>query len=570
MWFLSAAFAALPPPDELRGDPQLAALRAAVRTDAPARRAVDPEAPGWDITRYTFDLTVDPAAGRLTGAGSIDAVAIGDGPLVLDALGLDDLGFTVDGVAVTPERDGEVLLFRDLGGDSVQLDVSWGADVGEWFGLVDGGDVIYTSSEPNLAHDWLPCHDVPDDKAELHWTIRAPEGLTVAAVGDFVGSSTAHGWTTWEWDEAVPLPTYLYAFHVGDYVLTTSDDPIPVWTWAYPDVSDAFVALFGDTPAMLALFEDDYGPYAFSRYGNVIAPMPGAMENPGAVTFDDGALDYGDYASLMNVHELGHHWWGDDVTLASWADIWLNEGFATYTEALWYEQAYGEEGLAAYVASFQAAWAETDGTGTVYDPDQLFGTTVYEKGGYVVHMLRGLLGDETFFAMLRTREEAHRFGTESTADLQDDAEAAYGDDLSWFFDEYVYAAPVPEVSWGWKDDDAGVVEVAVDTQGVTGFRMPFPVRLTLADGSTRDETVEVVDGEGSAVWCLDQDVVDVMLDPLGYVLVSDTSEDLELPDGDPVCDGMGAPEGCGCATGGASGGLLLVAGALGALGRRRR
>lgn len=555
----------MPNPARLRTDPHLTELRERLRGDgpAPARASRAPSVRAWDVTHYDVDLRVDPATGALIGEETVSATRLADGPLVLDQRGLQDL------VVSLPYTPGDGVIEVDVDGDSVELQLGWTAEANPFFGFVRTDDVLYTTNEPEAARQWLPCVDDPADKATLAWTIHAPADLTVAAIGDFVEVVDEGETRAWSWRMDVPTPTYLYAFHVADYVLTVSDDPIPVWTWAYPSLSATAVETFSNTYDMLAWFGRLYGPYQFSRYGNVLAPLGGAMENPGAVTYDDGVFEYPEWAELMNVHELGHHWWGDDVTLGTWDDIWLNEGFATYTEALWYEQEYGDEGRIAYAEYLTESWLESGETGALYAPDYMFGSTVYDKGGMVVHMLRGVMGDDAFFSGLRTYEETYRQQTAVTTDLMAVMEDAYGEPLDWFFDEWVYGSGTPAFTFGvamQRYDGGTQVRVVIDQAGVDGFRMPVPVRMFLGDG-TRDETIWVEGDRGEQTFCVEDDVSEVGFDPESWVLWGDVAT-RTVESGALTCgEALVEPGGCGCSSAPAPAWVGLV---LAVLGLRRR
>ncbi|MDP2310562.1 MAG: M1 family metallopeptidase [Pseudomonadota bacterium] len=594
----SAALAALPSPSDLRARPDAAAAREVFKHAPPlsGREAGFVPGPpsdsgtGWDILDYVLAVRIDPVTQTVAGRATISAVRIGEGDLVLHADGPEIGGVWVAGEPVTPVVEGNELhiaigdAIEDAAeGDTATVVVEWTYDGAGPTGIQWGRDVVYSFHEPIGARSWLPVYDNPADKATLTWEVTAPDGWVVAANGIPDEASPAdEGWTTWRYRMEQPIATYLMTVHLSDYVLTVTGDDIPVYTWAYPGSEAAAADTFGTTAEMLAHFSDLYAPYPFPSYGNAMAPFGGAMEHTTCVTFSADLVGAED-GELVNAHELGHHWWGDDVTLGDWDDIWLNEGFATYTEALWYERAYGQEGLteySAYLADSFFEWQSLEGRFPVYDPLYMWGGVVYDKGGLVVHMLRGVLGDERFFAALADYEAEHHLGTAVTTDLIASVEASSGEELGWFFDEWVYGIGEPVYTWSWaaRPDGAGAwqLDLAV-AQDLPSFRMPVPVRVAYADGTTEDLTVTV---EGEAIAqsvCLAREPVGVTLDPDLWVLRAGEIEEVGAA-APPACGALAEEEPAGgCACGTAEGGAgALGAGALGAgaglalLARRRR
>ncbi len=579
----SPALAALPTPAELRARPDAAAAREVFKHASAPVVSPPPGPPsddrmGWDILDYVLAVRIDPVAQTVVGRATITAARIGTGDLVLHAAGPDILGVWVGGEAVTPVVDGQRLILPIVG-DSATVVVDWTYDGVYPTGIQWGRDVVYSFHEPTGARVWLPVYDSPADKATLTWEVTAPTGWKVAANGRYQAADTSvPGWITWRYRMDQPIATYLMTVHLADYVLTVTDGEIPVYTWAYADRWEEAEETFATTPEMLAHFSELYAPYPFEIYGNAMAPFGGAMEHTTCVTFSEDLVGHPD-GELVNAHELGHHWWGDDVTLGSWDDIWLNEGFATYTEALWYEHVYGQEGLTEYAVYLSDAffeWQSLEGRFPVYDPLYMWGGVVYDKGGLVVHMLRGVLGDERFFAALAAYEAEHHLGTAVTTDLIASVEASSGEELGWFFDQWVYGIGEPTYTWSWAAEPDGVGGWQLDlsiAQDLPEFRMPVPVRITFADGSTEDVTL-LVEGESVAsTLCVEREPVSVALDPDHWVLRA--AEVQAVGEAGPLVCGPPSealPEeggGCGCDTAGGAAGVGAWAGLL-LLARRRR
>jgi aminopeptidase N len=521
---------------------------------APAPPSAEDEA--FDVEHVVLRVRIAPGERQVAGHATLQVRRLGPGDLVLHADGPRVSFVDVDGerVPVTTSRDE---LHVPVSGDRATVDVQW-----TWGGASDPsgglqwGEVTYSFHEPIAARKWLVLHDVPWDKFTLQWQVEAPADQVVAANGVLASAEPAgEGFTRWTYDFDAPIASYLVAVHVAPYVrLEDLRGEVPIYAWVLPGMEADAEETFGTTPDMIPFFAERFGPYLWPSYGNAVAPFGGAMEHTTVTTFSSDLV--GDpFGELVNAHELAHHWFGDDVTLQDWPDIWLNEGFASYAEALWYERSYGQEGLSAYAAYYVDSyrrWNGYEGIFPLYDPDYLWGGTVYDKGAMVVHMLRHIVGDTTFFEILRTWEATHRFGNASTRDFTTLAGEVAGEDLTWFFEPWLYAAGEPtweegwatrEVPGGWALD----LRVAQDRQE---FRLPAPVRVTLEDGSILERAVWV---EGAGVeesWCVASRPVDVEVDPDVWLLVDHTRGGGPLRTDNP-CDGgedtavvdSGAPDG---------------------------
>ncbi len=598
--FIGFALAGLPPPAHLRdADPDrdvFHALHPAGGVGPPPPPSTPEEASSWDITQYTAHVRVDPVDESLVGTMTIEATrnaTLPAGDLLFHYLGGALGTVTVDGVNVTPTSDGTAWHVTP-GGDSAEVVVQWqrtGTDAD--LGIQFSPGVTWSVDEPNGARNWLPVYDEPWDKALWTWEIEAPSTLVVAANGNLTdlveAPSAADGraFRTWTWVFDQPIATYLVALHISDYQRFEVGRDIPITVWASPLIAAQTQRAFANTPDMMDLLSADFGAYPWDHYGMATVPFAGAMEHTTCTSFGDVFTVTPD---LVNIHELAHHWFGDDVTIADWRDLWLNEGFASYSEALWYESLYGQAGLTEYL-SWQRdtyyEWKGEEGDFALYDPTNYFGGTVYEKGSWVVHMLRGILGDDAFFAAMRDYVAKYSYANASTSEFEASIEASTGEDLSWFFDYYVYGTGEPTLKFAWvADGDTVYTAVEADTT----MPLPIPVRYSFADGNSVDVKVTLNDGVACGSRTFGARPTDVALDPDLWVLTKDRQV---LPQealaacvaslqsgGDTADSGTNKPvdrpgsyvgaTGCGCGTGtGGSGSLVVLA--LGAmLGRRRR
>jgi aminopeptidase N len=535
----------------------------------------------WDVQHYDIALDLDPDARLATGRIAITVAAVADnpGPLVLDCDGPQVVDVLVDGQPVdwTP---GDATIEVPLAGDAVvTVDYTTrGATQDEVWGL-RWGPPIMTFSEPFGARHWLVVVDDPSDKATIAWHVTAPSELTVVANGDRVGIASAGGRTTWDYALDGPIATYLLVVDAGEFALDVDESgPVPVWTWAPPELLGPMLDSAGDTPGMIAYLSTVYGDYRWSRYGNVIVPFGGGMEHTTATSFGDQLVG-DDGAEWVNVHELGHHWWGDDVTCADFDQIWLNEGFASYTELVWAEHTLGPDYAAAYRRSKRQDyldWHDIEGVSAVVPPNFTWGGTVYDKGALVLHMLRQAIGDDAFLAGLADYRAEHSGGAATTDDLETAMSLASGEDLAWFFDQWVYRPGDPAVTWDVTStpmtDGTWQVDVQVAQAGPETWRFPLVIEGTLDDGTALSGRPWVEGATATFTWCTGSPAGEVALDPHSDVLF-DSLERVEGGFDAPaiVCGDVGSVRGGACdSTGTGSAAWLPILGIGAAVTRRTR
>jgi aminopeptidase N len=276
------------------------------------------------------------------------------------------------------------------------------------------------------------------------------------------------------------------------------------------------------TVPMIEAFADAFGeeyPFIGEKYGMAMIEWSAGMENQTCTSYGS-VLVTGDHRNDITVaHELSHQWWGNLVTPAEWNDIWLAEGFATWCEALWLEISSGSEAYRSHME--QMSWHLFPGT--VWSPDFLFNFTVYYKGAWVVHMLRHVMGDEDFFQLLRAWAAAYGWDNASTTDFQALATTVHGDNLDWFFDQWVYGEGRPFYLYDWEKTFVGPhwdVELTIEQIQIpfSLFRMPIDIGLVLAGGDTTTTTII----NGTAVQTIhltaDDEPVELLLDPFDWIL----------------------------------------------------
>ncbi len=321
-----------------------------------------------------------------------------------------------------------------------------------WEELDDG---VLVASQPVGAPTWFPCNDMVSDKAKYRIELTTEDAYTVVAPGRLAERTAAAGRTTWTYVEDIPTATYLVAVHIGRY----RSEPVPLGTVPgavhYPAaLRTPVTATVADLPRMLALFERCFGPYPLGRYDMVVTPdvLEIPLEAQGMAVFGSNHTDGRWDSQRLVAHELAHQWFGNSVGLATWRDIWLNEGFACYAEWLWSEESGGP------TAHQQAKkhWALLDGLAQDLvlgdpGPDRIFDDRVYKRGALTLHALRRVVGDEVFFAILREWTAAKQRSTGTTADFIALAEERAGWRLGGLFVEWLAEPQLPKLPHRRKD-----------------------------------------------------------------------------------------------------------------------
>ena len=410
--------------------------------------------PGFDVEHYSIALTVDETLRAIAATTVIDASATADlAWFTLDFVGMDIDDITVDGAPAGFERDGHdviVALPNTIpAGEGFSVEVAYhgtpttiGVDsIGIQAGWTTVGDTAYVFAEPEAAHTWFPGSDHPSDKASFTISATVPSGLTAVSNGELVAETEAGTTTTFTWDMPDPMATYLATLAIGDYVLSESDGPDGVVLRDYvPAAMPSPPAAFSRTAEMLTLFTEWFGPYPFEQYGHVIVPgFPAAMETQTMTMMGEDVVD-----NEVVAHELAHQWFGDSVTPATWRDIWLNEGFATFGELLWVEEEYGAAAMEAYAKTLHTALGGQT-LRPISDPGvgELFAAGVYWRGGLTLYALRKEVGDDLMKDILTTYHARFRHGNAATADFIAVAEEVSGRDLGAFFAAWLDEVPLP-------------------------------------------------------------------------------------------------------------------------------
>lgn len=376
-------------------------------------------------------------------------------------------------------------------------------EFGNQYGNSSRPGMISTLSEPYGARTWWPCKDVPTDKADsIKITVTANDFFDVVANG-LLSSETdnLNGTKTWVWEHKYPITTYLVSLAITEYDYWTEmhhfadGDSMPLEYWMYPlSATDSNIERWNRTADMIDIFSSFYGKYPFAeeKYGMAQFEWGGAMEH-------QTCSSMGNSGENTIAHELAHQWWGDLVTCSNFHHIWINEGFATYSEALYWGAKNGEAAYHEHMASKM-----NNSTGSVFRPDtssvgNIFSySLVYQKAAWVLHMLRHVTGDEIFFDSFLEYRDLFQFSHASTEDFQGVVEGVYGQDLEWFFDQWIYGGGKPSYRWWWsatEADEQGHSTATVHVDQIQSSAFPIfkmPIDLKFSSTSELSDTNVVI------------------------------------------------------------------------------
>ena len=509
-----------------------------------------PRQPGIDVLHYVFRLGLSDHAADITGEATItvkflrDAVAgmdldltslsAGQGmtvqsvrrgaPTDIPGTRADNIVFTHTNhklhVVLPPmSRAGQELTFtvRYRGTPAAGLRIG---------SNMHGERAFFGENWPNLVRNWLPMVDHPYDKATGEFIITAPHHYQVVANGLLIEElDLPSNERRTHWKQSVPIASWLYTVAVARFSshYAGAVDGIPIQTWVFPQDREAGQMLFEDlSRRALQFFIATVGPYPYEKLANVQATgFTGGTEYASAIFYGEKGVSSG---RGPVVHEIAHQWFGNSVTERDWDDVWLSEGFATYFALLFTEH---DEGRDAFVEGLKRARAQVlqveqklPDTPVIHrnlaDMSKVLNNLVYQKGGWVLHMLRQEVGTANFWKAIREYYRRYRDSNASTLDLREVFEQVSGKELGWFFAQWLNRPGVPRIEGSWRYDAVKkAVEVTVaQTQTAPAFRVTLDVGIVSKTGELpRVESVEWNAKQGTYTFAADAPPAEVLLDP---------------------------------------------------------
>ncbi len=520
-----------------------------------------------DVTWYFLDLLVNDTTTKVSGSTTISFRLLEkDNPEIAfdfaESMNIDSAFLNNKKVNVIHTND--VVTFPSEGIDhpeevqSVKIYYEGMAGNGGFFSGMSSGyvsrwdmDVTWTLSEPYAAKDWFPVKQSLSDKADsvrVHLTV--PNGLKAGSIGLLknvvaVGDSLVR----YEWNSNYPIAFYLISLAVSNYQdysfytkLPGLEDSLLVQNYIYnhPNALAFYKEDIDNTAEMLQVFSELFGlyPFAKEKYGHCLAPMGGGMEHQTMTTLSTFNFD-------LVSHELGHQWFGDYITCGSWQDIWINEGFASYTEYIAREYIISKESAQEWLASTQAG-AKRSPEGSVYVPEEsldqvwrIFSSSLsYDKGACLLHMLRyEINNDALFFELLKTYVNQFANSFAVAGDFKTVAENIAGTDFDYFFDQWYYGEGYPnfDISWRHKND---TLEIYVSQKGsaesTPWFQMHLEFLVEIAGGA-EDSLLRVFQDKNHQVFKFylpNAEIDNIIFDPSSAILKESRVRELEVFDGD--------------------------------------
>ncbi len=494
-----------------------------------------------DAVHYKLSLTIKDASDEIEAETEILFEFRQDG---VKTIPLDLAGLTVDRVTEDRReakftRAGDKLTVALSGdyrrGDRVRVAIKYHGRPDD--GLIIrknkfGDFAVFGDNWPDRAHHWFPSIDHPYDKATVEFLVTAPARLDVVANGKLIEkTSLQNGYVLTHWSETAPIPTYCMVIGATEFsiidvgTVERAGDDVELFYYLFPKDREKGLKGYGRTKEIVEFFSNLIGPYPYEKLALVQSSTRyGGMENSSSVFLAEDLFSEG-----TGAHEIAHQWFGDSVTEADWRHLWLSEGFATYFGHLFFERADGRDKFIRlmradkdeYIKSYEPYGASAP---PIYDPaitdlTKLLNANNYQKGGWTLHMLRHVMGDEKFFAGVRDYYRTYRDRNALTDDLRKVMEFHYGQPLDWFFKQWIFEPgyPVYDATWSWDEAAKELKLHIAQKQSPTVFRMPLDVEFRIG-GATRREVIVDAEREQTFDFKLDAKPQSVMIDPDEWVL----------------------------------------------------
>jgi aminopeptidase N len=505
-----------------------------------------PRQQGVDALHYVFNLIISDANNEIAGesTATVRFVAAGVKELVLDlikstgAAGMAVSAVTCGGQPATFTHDAERLRIAlaqpSTAGQELSCTTTYRGVPAGGLRLINniyGERTAFSENWPNNARHWLPMIDHPYDKATGEFIVTAPAHYQVVANGLLTEETDLPGaLRRTHWKQSVPIASWLYAVGMARFTVRhyATSKGIPQQYWVFPQDADNGRKVFEMTGRRaFDFFSEQIGPYAYEKLAHVqAAGLGGGTEHATAIFYGEKSVAAG---GGPVVHEVAHQWWGNAVTEKDWDDVWLSEGFATYFTLLYTEQFDGRD---AFVRGLRSSRDRILGlekkqpdTPIIHrnlsDMRRVLNQFVYQKGGWTLHMLRGVIGTDAFWTGIRDYYRRYQNQNASTDDLRLVMERVSGKDLRWFFAQWLTRSGVPALTGTWHYDAAARQVVVEVTQSQAGdvYRLPIDIGIARQAGAPRVEKVELIAKTGRFIFAADAEPADVVLDPETWLLM---------------------------------------------------
>ncbi len=518
-----------------------------------------PKNPSLDALNYAFTIELSDTTDMIVGELALDVRFVGPGVRAVrldligtsaaqDGKGMSVSGVTMNGNTVPFTHSSDVLLVPLTSAPAVnqraRLVVRYRGTpaTGLKIGNNKYGDrTFFSDNWPNKARHWLPTIDHPYDKATSEFIVTAPSHYQVVSNGLQVETSDVPGGRRrTHWKNSVPIAPWLYVLGAARFAVQRvgTFEGKAIETWVYAQDRDAGFADFATpTKDVLAYYSDYVGPFAYERLANIQSnSVSGGMEAASAILYSESSVTGTGSVRWRNVviHEIAHQWFGNAVTELDWDDVWLSEGFATYFTLLYIEHAYGRDefvrGLQSSRNTVMAFAAKNPAYTIIHNNltrmEDVTSSHTYQKGSWTLHMLRGVIGSEAFQRGIRAYYARHFNGSATTADFRRAMEEASGQELGWFFEQWLYKPGTLKVNGTWTyDATARQVRISLDQMQTDGSLFTMPVQVGMySKGQPAPAMERVQMSAKSNVFTINAptEPEDVRLDPNLWVLMDAT------------------------------------------------
>ncbi|MES1198100.1 MAG: M1 family aminopeptidase [Chitinophagaceae bacterium] len=389
-----------------------------------------------------------------------------------------------------------------------------------------GQRTFFADNWPDRAHNWIPCADVLTDKASFEFLVTAPSHYKVISNGILVEEKTIPGNNKLtHWKEDTPLPTKVMVIGVADFAVKRyADSPpdIPVTAWIFAKDSIDGFRDYDPAPNILKTFINYIGPYPYKKLANVQSKtIFGGMENASAIFYSESSVTGNHDDESLLAHEIAHQWFGDMVTEKNFAHIWLSEGFASYFAHLYTESRHGTESLKVEMQKDRdkiidfARISDNPVIDTISPIKKLLNVNSYEKGSWILHMLRQQLGDTVFQKIIRSYYDSYKGKNADTKDLQAVAEKISGKKLDYFFRQWLYSPGFPRliISWSYNSAEKKLLISVEQKQNRDPFIFPLDILIVTGPGKSWTETLQVNKKKETFTFSLNNKPQEIIADP---------------------------------------------------------
>ncbi|MBL7872515.1 MAG: M1 family peptidase [Cyclobacteriaceae bacterium] len=517
-----------------------------------------PKNPKVDVLNYAFRIELFDTTDEIKCTVTIDVRYVGEGvkflrlDLVKASAALANKGMTVSGVSSEGEslsytHDNEELKIKlpvasQLNQRS-QYTITYSGVPATGLKIANnkhGDRTFFSDNWPDKGRNWLAIVDHPSDKAMCEFIVTAPSHYQVVSNGLKVEESDlSNGNRITHWKQSVPIASWLYVLGVARFAVQYVDeyDHKPIETWVYYQDRDAGFYDFAEpTKKVLEFYSDYIGPFAYEKLANIQSnSVSGGMEAASAILYSETSVvgDKNERWRNVVIHEIAHQWFGNAVTESDWDDVWLSEGFATYFTLLFIEHEYGHDefmkGLAASKKRVTTYYTQHPDYRIIHDNltdmSQVTSSQTYQKGSWILHMLRGIVGEDVFWRGIQSYYKKYQNLNATTSDFRREMEEASGKDLKIFFDQWLYKPGALTLNGTWnyhaKKKEVTIQLKQTQTDG-SMFNMPIEVAIHYSQDKRVMKQILLSEKSNTFTFAVEVEPTQVILDPNSWVLMEAT------------------------------------------------